>query len=338
MSNVNTAAPNLTVAAAPAALELPARSIPVPVSISPEAREHLQRAVNVPDIIYPALTDADGWRQHVAPMDAQILPYLKLLIPAGDERVDEQFVAGVRCFLVTPTQLEGDPRVLMLDMHGGGLILCGGELGLQMAIWSARRYRCRVLTIDFRMAPDHPYPAALEDGLAVYRQLLQRHALHSLVFHGASGGGNLIAALVLRGRDEGLPLPAGLILNTPQLDLTESGDSFQTNRGLDTVLASLMPVNRLYANGHDLAHSYLSPLFGDFTRGFPPTLLITGTRDLFLSKTVRMHHALRAADVDADLHVIEAGPHGNFPNGAEYEEINRQGRLFIRRVTQPRTT
>lgn len=317
-----------------ACLDLPARRIPVPASVSPQAREHLMHAVISPDIVYPALGDLEGWRRHVAQLDAQIMPYLQMLTPAGDVRVDEQQFGGVPCFLVTPAQIEGDLRTVVFDMHGGGLILCGGALGLQMAIRTALRYRCKVLTVDFRMAPDHPYPASLDDGMAVYRPLLARHAPQHLVFHGESGGGNLIAALVLRARDEGLPLPAGLVLSTPELDLTESGDSFQTNLGLDTGLRSLMAVNRLYANGHDLAHPYLSPLFGDFRKGFPPTFLITGTRDLFLSNTVRMHHALRAADIDADLHVIEAGAHGNFPSGPEYEEINRQARHFLRRVTR----
>ncbi len=85
---------------------------------------------------------------------------------------------------------------------------------------------------------------------------------------------------------------------TPELDLTESGDSFYTLLGVDTALTSrLMPANLLYAAGHDLTHPYVSPLFGDFTKGFPPTLLVSGTRDLFLSNTVRMHRALRAAGI-----------------------------------------
>ena len=137
---------------------------------------------------------------------------------------------------------------------------------------------------------------------------------------------------MLRARDEGLPLPAGLILGTPEIDLTESGDSFQTNNGVDPGLGSLMPVNLLYANGHDLRHPYLSPLFGDFSKGFPPTLLTTGTRDLCLSNTVRMHRALRAAGVAAALHVTEAGPHTGFPGAPEGLEIDREVRLFIQTV------
>lgn len=115
---------------------------------------------------------------------------------------------------------------------------------------------------------------------------------------------------MLRAKDEGLPPPAALVLLTPQVDLTESGDSFQTNHGIDT-LPPLMTANLLYANGHDLAHPYLSPLSGDLT-GFPPTFLQTGTRDLFLSNTVRMHRRLLAAGVEVELHVFEAMPHGGF--------------------------
>ncbi len=114
-------------------------------------------------------------------------------------------------------------------------------------------------------------------------------------------------------------MPAALYLGTPQLDLTESGDSFQVNAHADRALASLEQVNLLYAAGHDLAHPYLSPLFGDVD-DFPPTLLSTGTRDLFLSNTVRMHRKLRESGVRAELLVFEAMPHAGF-SGATPEDI-----------------
>lgn len=108
-------------------------------------------------------------------------------------------------------------------------------------------------------------------------------------------------------------MPAGLVLVTPEVDLTESGDTFRTLDGIDT-LQSAMSINLLYANGADLADPYLSPLFGDF-HGFPPTFLSAGTRDLFLSNTVRMHRRLLAAGASAELHVFEAMPHGGFGGG-----------------------
>jgi acetyl esterase/lipase len=180
------------------------------------------------------------------------------------------------------------------------------------------------------MPPDHPFPAALDDCLATYRALLQERPPDQIIVGGASAGGNLTAALVLRARDEGLPLPAAVALFTPAVDLTEAGDSHQTNLGLDPLLpGSARPAFLLYAAGHDLTHPYLSPLNGDFTKGFPPTILTTGTRDMLLSDTVRMHRALRAAGIAAELHVTEAAGHGGFMGMApEDEEILREVRRF----------
>jgi acetyl esterase/lipase len=161
--------------------------------------------------------------------------------------------------------------------------------------------------------------------------LLQKQPAQKIVVGGASAGGNLAPALILRARDEGYPLPAAAVLLTPEADLTESGDSFQTNLGIDNVLTeSLMPANLLYAGGHDLHDPYISPLFGDFSKGFPPTLLASGTRDLFLSNTVRMHSALRAAAVPAELHVVEGAPHGGFGGSTpEDQALDREIRRFI---------
>ncbi len=130
---------------------------------------------------------------------------------------------------------------------------------------------------------------------------------------GESAGGNLAAALLLRARDEGLPAPCALFLNTPALDLTHAGDSVQTNRGLDVVLGDAARAEvELYCAGADPRDPYLSPLNGDPAGAFPPTYLRTGTRDLLLSDTVRMHALLRRHGIAADLYVGEAMPHGGF--------------------------
>ncbi len=131
-------------------------------------------------------------------------------------------------------------------------------------------------------------------------------------------------------------MPAALILLSPEVDLTESGDSFQVNQMVDVVLpGSLMRNNQLYADGTDLSHPFLSPLFGDLA-GLPPTFLQSGTRDLFLSNTVRMHRALRKCGVTAELHVFEAMPHGGFmgntPEDSELaDEVSRFARTHWRK-------
>ena len=132
---------------------------------------------------------------------------------------------------------------------------------------------------------------------------------------GTSAGGALTLALVLRAKQEGLPLPATIASGTPMSDVTKTGDTFYTNELLDNVLVSrdgfCDAATRFYANGHDLADPLLSPVYGDMS-GFPPTILTSGTRDLLLSNTVRVHRKLRQAGVDAALHVYEGQSHAQY--------------------------
>jgi acetyl esterase/lipase len=308
---------------------IPARDIPLPDYLSPVARAYLAPLPTWGD--YPAIDDKDAWRAYVAAVDEAVLSRFPAWSESSGAQADERDAGGARVFDIVPSGHQPDDRTIILEFHGGALILCGGEMCRMMGVGTAMRLQRRVWSVDYRMAPDHPYPAALDDGMAAYRALLVERSPNEIIVSGGSAGGNLAAALVLRARDEGLPMPAGLILGTPEIDLTESGDSFHTNLGVDPGLRSLMPVNLLYADGHDLRHPYLSPLFGNL-KAFPPTILTTGTRDLYLSNTVRMHRALRAAGVAAELHVTEAGPHTGFPGSPEGAEIDRELRGFIDRV------
>ena len=313
-----------------AVLRVPARDVPVPSFLSPQAQAILGMGLLQVDE-YPPLEDLAGWRAMVASRDEVVRSIMVERVSAFDGEVDEIDCDGTRIFVITPAGTSDEDQRVYLDFHGGGLIMGGGEICRAMGIGAASSVGLRTWTVDYRMPPDFPYPAALDDALATYRALLDVRGPEQIMVGGASAGGNLAAALILRARDEGLPLPAAAILQTPEVDLTESGDSFRTNLGLDTVLTgSLMPANLLYAAGHDLAHPYLSPLFGDFAKGFPPTFLTTGTRDLFLSNTVRMHRALRAADVPTELHVMEAAPHGGFFGTApEDAQVTRDLRRFV---------
>lgn len=298
-----------------AELVVPARTIPAPLSISPEARAGLIAAANLPERPdYPALDDLEGWAESAARSDA-IVAGLRLDAAAAPLVESEAIVlGGVPSYRITlrGRSAQNEENVLF-DIHGGALIAGGGDLCRVTGSMMAVAYGATTYAPDYRMPPRFRYPAALDDCVAAYRALIARHPPRRIVVQGSSAGGNLAAALMLRLRDEDLPFPAGLILQSPEVDLTESGDSFRTNLGVDTMLKRpLMPVNLLYANGHDLADPMLSPLFGDFSRGFPPTVLTSGTRDLFLSNAVRMHRALRKAGIESDLILSEAMPHGGF--------------------------
>jgi acetyl esterase/lipase len=145
--------------------------------------------------------------------------------------------------------------------------------------------------------------------------------------HGSSAGANLAAAVTLKARDKGLPLPGACSLHTAAVDLTDSGDTFQTNILIDVVLQRPQgETMALYIGGHDPRDPYLSPVFADFGKGFPPTILVSGTRDVLLSPTVMMHRALRRAGLKAELHVFEAMPHGGFGETAP-EDRELQGEI-----------
>jgi epsilon-lactone hydrolase len=311
-------------------LHLPARDIPVPTHLSPEAAGQLNM-ITMQSQIWPALDDIEAWRATIAAADAMGLPFLTMLASATEAEQGEIEVDGLKIYTAKPKDAPDDGAVYF-EIHGGALIQGGGENCRQMGIISAGLARAETWAVDYRMPPDHPYPAPLDDCVAAYRALLEVRSPDRIIVGGASAGGNLAAALMLRARDEGLPLPVACVLMTPEIDLTESGDSFQTILGLDNALtSSLMPANLLYAGGHDLTDPYVSPLFGDFTQGFPPTWLQSGTRDLFLSNTVLMHRALRRADIEAELHIFDAATHLMFMAGPEQEDRTRELRKFIDR-------
>ena len=307
-----------------------------PTGLSPEARQYLDMLSEFPSADDMPTHDADPaeWKAWVEGIDSVMLEVFSSRIPEDVPISRSDFeIAGVRTHVLTPDSL-ADPASapLYIDIHGGGLMNGGGDVCALMATRGALERDMITWAPDYRMPPDHLFPAALDDLMAVYRKALAEREPRDIFVAGGSAGGNLAPALLLRAKDEGLPMPVALLLFTPEVDLTESGDSFQTNLGIDKVLAPLMEINLLYAGGEDLSHPYLSPLFGDLA-GFPPTYLQTGTRDLFLSNTVRMHRALRNAGVAAELHIGDAMPHGGFGGStAEDKELADERDRFIARI------
>lgn len=292
------------------ALDVPAQAIPIPSTISPQAQAFLASATRQ----LAAKGGNSSTQDLVAGADAA----LKLLSSRASAFAGEcetiELGHGAKLYHVVPAGIEPARRQLAyLDIHGGAFVAGGGEMCRILAQLRAMDLGVQVWAVDYRLAPDHPYPAALDDCMAAYRHVLGHHEPSQLVAAGGSAGGNLVAAMLLRARDEGLPMPAGLIMMTPVVDMTGAGDTRMTNRFLDvTLYGGGGEGTRAYIGGSDPLLPYLSPILGEFTRDWPPTLLSSGTRDLLLSDTVRMHRALRRAGVRAELHVAEAGPHGGF--------------------------
>jgi epsilon-lactone hydrolase len=281
----------------------------------------------------PALDDDEGWKVYVTETDAFVRSLVGDATAGFKGDIEDRNIGPCSLYVVTPEGVASDDRRVFFDIHGGAWVLGGGDLCKRTTIASADAIKVGVWSVDYRMPPDHPFPAPLDDCLTAYRVLLDEREPTEIIVGGTSAGGNLAAALILRARDEGLPLPAAVVFNTGAFDLTGSGDSWQINDGLDNVLSGpVEPCTELYAGSHDRREPYISPLFGDLS-GFPPTILLSGTRDRLLSDNVRMHRALRAAGVEAELHVWEAAGHGGFlgmaPEDAErFAEVRRFAKRY----------
>lgn len=303
-----------------------------PTGISEAAQEALraQQQLVMPDI---PLDDHEAWTAWIKEQDD--LAAASHPSSAADEaalRPEPASFGGVPGTVLVPAHVQDfDVAPIVVEIHGGALVMCGGDLSWRVSVTWAKSRDAVTWVPDYRMPPQHPYPAALDDCVETYRAALAARSASQILVSGVSAGGNLAAALMLRIKADGLPMPAGLVLVTPEVDLTESGDSFGTNDGLCSLPSSLMSLNRLYAGDASLTDPFVSPLFGDVS-GFPATLLTSGTRDLFLSNTVRMHRQLLAAGVPAELHVFEAMPHGSF-TGSTPEDLDLQAtvRRFERR-------
>ncbi len=280
--------------------------------------------------------NADEWKDLVAKAAAPVVAAL----PGIRERLgvtsDPVTIGGVKAYIVQPRTVPAVNRNrLLLHVHGGGYVLSPGEAATREAVLMAAYGGFRVVSVDYRMPPDAPYPAALDDAMAVYRELLKTNDPRRMAIFGTSTGGGLTLAMILRAKNEHLPLPAAIAPGTPWADLSETGDSYFANEFADNVLVSwkgwLGRAALLYANGHDLKEPYLSPIYGDFSN-FPPTILTTGTRDLFLSNTVRTHRKLRRAGVEAVLQVFEGESHAEYyadPYGPETIEYHGEVARFL---------
>lgn len=192
--------------------------------------------------------------------------------------------------------------LVVLYIHGGAFVRDGGAMvELQSAI-ECLRMRCVHIGVDYRMPPDYPFPAGVDDCVAAYRSLIDVRSPQSIVISGVSSGAVLALAILRRG----LPMPGGLMLDGPFLDLAATADSFDFD---PAGAAFVRSAARLYSGGASLADPAVSPLFGPVC-GFPPTFIQVGERDVMLSDATAFHHKLEAAGRPSQLTVVAGAKHG----------------------------
>jgi acetyl esterase/lipase len=312
--------------AAAGARIVPGRSIPVPDTASKELQAAIAAPYRVPAWNADPKSAAE-WKELINKLAAAGAAARQQTREKLGVTMEATEVGGVKAFVLTPKEIpEANRKRLLVHVHGGGYVYNPGEAGTGEATLMAGYGGFKVISFDYRMPPDHPYPAAMDDAMAVWRAALKLQDPRNMAIFGTSTGGGMTLAMILRAKQEGLPLPAAIAPGTPWSDLTETGDSYKTNEWLDNVLVSysgyLSHAAKLYANGHDLKDPQLSPIYGDFS-GFPPAILTSGTRDLFLSLTVITHRKLRRAGVEAQLQVFEGMSHAQYnfaPSAPETKE------------------
>ena len=298
--------------------KLDGREVPIPLGSSQSLQNSL-RGIDQPNVaarIKQAPRNRQQWDQMISERaNARNTP-LDQVEKMMSVKIDQTTINGVNAYWVTPAKASKEHKNhLMLYVHGGAYVFGGGDASVFEASIISKSSGIRVLSIDYRMPPEHPFPQAVEDTVSVYQEILKRYEPNQIAFGGTSAGGGLALAVAQKIKDLGLPQVGAIYAGTPWADLTKTGDTLYTNEGLDRVLVTydgmLKAAALLYANGNDLKSPLLSPVYGNF-EGYPPTILVTGTRDMFLSDTARTHQNIRAAGGAADLLVLEGLSHAGY--------------------------
>jgi monoterpene epsilon-lactone hydrolase len=243
-------------------------------------------------------------RGNAAPSTRRVLEALGWLIgqvPRGVD-VEQTHIGGVPVHVVSPRQAKSTASIVYL--HGGAYVSGSPRSYRRLVSHLAAMTGCRVLAVDYRLAPEHPYPAALDDTVAVYTALLAEQPAENVVIAGDSAGGGLTLATALTLRDGNARLPAALVCIAPWADLTCSGDSMHTRARQERMLtpAGLAVDARRYAGGEDVRSPLVSPLFADL-RGLPPLLIQVGDDEVLLNDSTRLADVAKAAGISVAFQV-----------------------------------
>jgi acetyl esterase/lipase len=224
-------------------------------------------------------------------------------LPLGDDvTLSPRTLGGVPALDVEVDGADGDGVILYL--HGGAYAIGNARTGANLAAPLARRVGVPAVSLDYRLAPEDPFPAGVEDALAAYREL----AGQNVVLAGDSAGGGLALALLLAARRAGLPLPAGAVLFSPWTDLTMSGASLDTDADPLFTRAHLAESAASYLGDADPADELASPVLADLT-GLPPLLIQVGTAEVLLDDSLRLVTRAAECEVDVSLDVVAGAPH-----------------------------
>ncbi len=268
--------------------------------MSIEQRENLEAILR--QSAFPDDADVNEQRRALRELlSAQPLP--------ADVTVTAAELGGVPTAEITVDGVE--PRHVVLYFHGGVYVMGDAALAADLASQVGRRTDAKVISVDYRLAPEHPYPAAVDDALAAYEALLDNgNAPSDIVLAGESAGGALAVATLVNARDHELPLPAAAFVMSPYADLTLAGTTMETKSEVDPLMSreALEPRVADYTAGQDAALGLISPIFADLS-GLPPLIIQAGSHEVLLDDAVRLARQAATADVEVTLDVTPRVPH-----------------------------
>ncbi|HEX3561920.1 MAG TPA: alpha/beta hydrolase [Solirubrobacterales bacterium] len=268
--------------------------------MSTEQRENLDAILR--QSAFPADGDVNEQRRLLRELlSAQPLP--------ADVTVTAAALGGVPTAEITVEGIE--PRHVVLYFHAGVDVMGEASLTADLASQVGRRTQAKVISVDYRLAPEHPYPAAVDDALAAYEGLLHTGIDPAdIAFAGESAGGGLAIATLVNARDHGLPLPAAAFVMSPYVDLTLAGTTMETKREVDPLLNrdALQAAVTAYTAGQDAALWLISPIFADLS-GLPPLTIQAGSHEVLLDDALRLAGQAATADVEVTLDITPGVPH-----------------------------
>ena len=288
-------------------------------------------------------------RQSAFPFDSDVSEQRRLLrelastqpLPA-DVTVTAAALGGVPTAEITIDGIE--PRHVVLYFHGGVYVIGDAFQAAGLASQVGRRTGAKVISVDYRLAPEHPYPAAVDDALAAYEALLRGGTAPSdIAFAGESAGGGLAVATLVNARDHGLPLPGAAFVMSPYADLTLAGATMETKREADPLFTPQALQARVadYTSGQDAALGLISPIFADLS-GLPPLIIQAGTHEVLLDDAIRLARQAATADVEVTLDITPGVPHVfqvYYPILDEAAAaLDRAGQLLSAHLTGSQTT
>ncbi len=307
------------------------RVVPMPSTISPEAQKwlaSLAQSTPGPEDLATRRKHTDEWRVRQSAEAKRLFPV----------NIESTTTAGVPTDIITPLETPATNRGLVLiNLHGGGFNSDSGSLIEGVPIGNLAKIK--VVSVYYHLAPEHPFPAAVDDVVAVYKDLLKTYQPRNIGIFGTSAGAILTGEVAVRLKQLNLPLPAALGLFSTLADYSRPADSMElfTLNGFPGSLTPQdpnLPIGQEYAGSTDRKDPVLSPIYADL-KGMPPTLLVSSTRDLLLSDTALFHRALLHAGVDAQLVVFEALPHAfwyHFELPETTEALNLMAKFFTKKL------